>query len=234
MPWEPKDAYRHTHKASSPKAKRQWAHVADSALERGASEGSAIRQANSVVARRKARGGALSALPTRSMPKLAVARPSALGSIANEHMGSSVRMPGMFQAKARMPRVPIADTLRNIDAHVKGAQVKLPKMPVRRGGEIRKAVGGSADGAAIASIKQALMHLKNGDASSAAATLRKSLAVKNSDVAAAEAGLRTSQGVSPATRTLSNIVKTNKNAALSGRGTRASPASMFRRGGSRR
>jgi len=49
MPWLPKDAKRHTKKARSAKSKRQWAHVADSALKRGQSEGSAIRQANAVV-----------------------------------------------------------------------------------------------------------------------------------------------------------------------------------------
>ena len=53
MPWTPKDAHRHTYKASSPKKQRQWAHVADSALERGASEASAIKQANAVVAKHK-------------------------------------------------------------------------------------------------------------------------------------------------------------------------------------
>lgn len=53
MPWTPKDAQRHTKKAKSAVSKRQWADVADSALSRGASEGSAIRQANAVVARRK-------------------------------------------------------------------------------------------------------------------------------------------------------------------------------------
>lgn len=55
MPWKPSDATRHTHKAKSPKAKRQWSEVADSVLSRGESEGSAIRQANAVVARRKKR-----------------------------------------------------------------------------------------------------------------------------------------------------------------------------------
>jgi uncharacterized protein YdaT len=51
MPWTAKDAKRHTKKASSPKRQRQWADVADSALSRGASEGSAIRQANGVVSK---------------------------------------------------------------------------------------------------------------------------------------------------------------------------------------
>jgi len=52
MPWTPKDAQRHTHKAKSAKAKRQWKDVANSALERGQSEASAIRQANAVIKRR--------------------------------------------------------------------------------------------------------------------------------------------------------------------------------------
>ena len=59
MPWSAKDATRHTKKASSPKKKRQWAHVSNSMLERGASEGAAVRAANAAVARsgRKSRRG---------------------------------------------------------------------------------------------------------------------------------------------------------------------------------
>jgi hypothetical protein len=53
MPWSSKDAKRHTKKAKSGKAKRQWEHVANSALKRGASEGSAIRQANAAVKKRR-------------------------------------------------------------------------------------------------------------------------------------------------------------------------------------
>lgn len=49
MPWTPKDAHRHTHKAKSAVRKRQFSKVANSMLERGASEGSAIRAANSAV-----------------------------------------------------------------------------------------------------------------------------------------------------------------------------------------
>lgn len=49
MPWTAKDAHRHTKKANSAKKQRQWAHVADNALAKGQSEGSAIRQANAVV-----------------------------------------------------------------------------------------------------------------------------------------------------------------------------------------
>ena len=57
MPWGPSDASRFTRKARSPTRKRQWGHVANSMLERGASEGSAIRAANAVVARTKQRKG---------------------------------------------------------------------------------------------------------------------------------------------------------------------------------
>jgi hypothetical protein len=50
MPWKPKDAKRHTKKANTPKKQREWVAVANSALASGDSEGSAIRQANAVVA----------------------------------------------------------------------------------------------------------------------------------------------------------------------------------------
>jgi hypothetical protein len=53
MPWSPKDSKRHTKKADTPKKQRQWAHVSNSALSRGASEESAIRQADAVVARNR-------------------------------------------------------------------------------------------------------------------------------------------------------------------------------------
>jgi hypothetical protein len=44
-------AQRFTKKANTPKKRRQWQHVYDSALARGASEGSAIAQASGVVKR---------------------------------------------------------------------------------------------------------------------------------------------------------------------------------------
>ncbi len=53
MPWDPKDAKRHTKKANTAKKQRRWAHVSNSALASGASEQSAIRQADAVVARNK-------------------------------------------------------------------------------------------------------------------------------------------------------------------------------------
>jgi hypothetical protein len=53
MPWSARDAKKHTKKANTAKKKRQWSHVANSVLKRGGSEGSAVRQANAVVARDK-------------------------------------------------------------------------------------------------------------------------------------------------------------------------------------
>jgi hypothetical protein len=53
MPWKPSEARKHTKKAGSAKAKRQWPHVANQALAKGASEGSAIRQANAVIKHRR-------------------------------------------------------------------------------------------------------------------------------------------------------------------------------------
>ena len=52
MPWRPSEATKYTKKARSPKAKRQWAAVSNSMLKRGASEGAAIRGANSVLKKR--------------------------------------------------------------------------------------------------------------------------------------------------------------------------------------
>lgn len=57
MPWDPKDAKRHTKKANTPKKGRQWRDVANSVLKRGGSEGSAIRQANAVVGGTAQHGG---------------------------------------------------------------------------------------------------------------------------------------------------------------------------------
>lgn len=55
MPWTPRDATSKTKKAKSPTAKRQWAHVADSVLAKTGDEGRAVREANAVVKRRKAK-----------------------------------------------------------------------------------------------------------------------------------------------------------------------------------
>jgi uncharacterized protein YdaT len=51
MPWTASDATRHTKRANTAKKRRQFAHVANSMLNRGSSEGAAIRAANAVVKR---------------------------------------------------------------------------------------------------------------------------------------------------------------------------------------
>jgi uncharacterized protein YdaT len=53
MPWSLKDAPRHTKKATSTGAKRQWSTVANSVLKSSRDEGKAVRIANAAVAKRK-------------------------------------------------------------------------------------------------------------------------------------------------------------------------------------
>lgn len=55
MPYQPIDAKRFTRKADTSKKQRQWKAVADSAIKSGASEGSAITQANGVIKRSSTR-----------------------------------------------------------------------------------------------------------------------------------------------------------------------------------
>jgi len=54
MPWKPGDARRFTKKAKSPKAKRQFAKVANKVLAKSGDEGKAIRIANAAVRKRLA------------------------------------------------------------------------------------------------------------------------------------------------------------------------------------
>lgn len=58
MPWSPSDGpARHTKKAKSPAAKKQWAAAANNVLAKTGDEGKAVRIANAAVAKRgKARG----------------------------------------------------------------------------------------------------------------------------------------------------------------------------------
>lgn len=55
MPWSPKDATRHTKKASTPKKKRQFSKVANKVLAETGDEGRAIREANAAVKRNRGR-----------------------------------------------------------------------------------------------------------------------------------------------------------------------------------
>lgn len=56
MPWNAKDAPRHTAKADTPAKKKQWKDVANSALDRGDPEGVAVRKANAVAKKAKGKG----------------------------------------------------------------------------------------------------------------------------------------------------------------------------------
>ena len=71
MPWTANSAPRFTKKAKSPKAKRQWSHVADSTLARTGDEGQAIRAANAVAKSSAASTAAARSTrrPTRSHPR---------------------------------------------------------------------------------------------------------------------------------------------------------------------
>jgi len=51
MPWKPKDALSHTKKANTPEKQSLWSRIANQALRKGASDGSAIRQANAAIKR---------------------------------------------------------------------------------------------------------------------------------------------------------------------------------------
>lgn len=49
MPWTMKDAYSHTKKANTPELQQRWTTVANTALERGDDEATAIRKANATI-----------------------------------------------------------------------------------------------------------------------------------------------------------------------------------------
>lgn len=55
MPWTPDSGpARHTKKAKSAGAKKQWSAVANNVLAKTGDEGRAVREANAVIRRRKA------------------------------------------------------------------------------------------------------------------------------------------------------------------------------------
>lgn len=55
MPWTAADAQSHTKLANTPAKQATWAKVANSALDRGDGDASAIRQANSVIEKQSQR-----------------------------------------------------------------------------------------------------------------------------------------------------------------------------------
>lgn len=55
MPWRPEDAPRHTKKADTIELSELWSEVANKVLEETGDEGRAVRTANAVVARNRAK-----------------------------------------------------------------------------------------------------------------------------------------------------------------------------------
>jgi len=56
MPWKPSDARHKTKRASTPKKQALWSKIANRLLAGGATDASAIRQANAVVGGTARRG----------------------------------------------------------------------------------------------------------------------------------------------------------------------------------
>lgn len=156
---------------------------------------------------RHAAGGAIS--PLASL----VGNPMSMRSTL-PHLGHPTSMGG----RMRMPHIPIADTMHNIDQHMGGARAKLPALKAKMGGRAKYGEGGEVitlGARAISAIKDALSHLANNDASSAAATLRASReAMQHPVVQQAAQSLRASSGVAPATRNLTSVVNADTNRVI--------------------
>jgi len=150
---------------------------------------------------------------------------SPLASLVGNPMGMRASLPKLGNpignaGRMRMPRVPLMDTMHNIDQHMAGAKVKLPKLKAKMGGRAKKkyADGGEVitlGARAISAVKDALSHLANNDASSAAATLRASReAMQHPVVQQAAQSLRSSSGMAPATRNLTGVVNADTNRVI--------------------
>lgn len=112
------------------------------------------------------------------------------------HLGQPYGMSG----RMRMPRIPLADTMHNIDQHMAGARVKLPKLKAQLAAGGQPPVLGPHG---MTAVKNALTHLTNRDASSASATLRASReAMQNPAVRQAAQDLRTAHGIAGAHQAL--------------------------------
>jgi hypothetical protein len=118
-----------------------------------------------------------------------------------------------YMTHLKMPYVPIAGITHNVFAHLKGVSERLPKMQAKLakspnyrykfdvGGEVRL----GAD--AISAIKDAISHIANRDASSAAAALTTNrAAMAHPVVAQAAQALRRGQGIGPAAQALTGLV----------------------------
>lgn len=146
---------------------------------------------------------------------------SPLSSVVGNPMTMRTTQPKLGQPwgnRMRMPHIPLAGIVHNIDQHMAGARARLPSLKAATGGHAK----GYADGGevrlsvrAISAIKDALSHLANKDASSAAATLRASPeAMQHPVVQQAAQALRASSGIAPATRNLTGVVNADTNRAI--------------------
>lgn len=158
-----------------------------------------------------ARGNAVAPDSQPAAPPIPEPAQSALGSFVGPGAHSNMPHLGVGAASMHPPHIPIADTLRNVAAQIHGASVKLPMMKQGLAGMQAKPAGLAKGGIppAVAAkiiqvVKEALAHLANKDASSAAAALSASPeAMMHPRIAHAAGQLRSANGLAPATRILS-------------------------------
>ena len=124
------------------------------------------------------------------------------------HAGRSMMHgPGLgYLTHMKMPYVPMSGVTRNVFQHLQGASAKLPKLQSRvmklPSYRQRYAQGGEAGSV----LKQAVTHLANRDASSAAGTLMASKeAMSNPVIQQIVAHLRAGREIGPAYRALSGL-----------------------------
>jgi len=138
-----------------------------------------------------------------------MAMPASMPKMGNP-MGSAMHF--------HLPHIPLGGALHNIDQHMAGAREKLPTLKAAIGGYVpRYADGGEVQLStrAMSAIKDALSHLANKDASSAAATLRSSPeAMQHPVVQQAAQALRASTGIAPATKNLTGVVSADTDRTL--------------------
>lgn len=125
---------------------------------------------------------------------------------------------GVAPGHMRMPHIPLEGMVHNIDQHMGGTRASLGALRAAVGGGVRRhADGGEVrlGARAISAIKDALSHLANKDASSAAATLRSSPeAMQHPVVQQAAQSLRASSGIAPATKNLTGVVNADTNRVI--------------------
>lgn len=145
-------------------------------------------------------------------PNLASMSPLSSGMSAMHNSGISSSP--VAHAHMRMPRIPIADTLRNIDQGLhQTAHIMKPKISHLAGGGMPEPMGESAQQQpqlgpqAIAALGMAMAHMQGGDHGSAAGALMSSPeAMKHPHVAAVAHHLKASKDIGPAHKVLGNLI----------------------------